>query len=329
MVARLTAAREPTAATGPTVPPWPPPGPPPRARPRSPRAGPPPGSRASARLREQAVASRRQRRRTGADRFWPGPQTRAGTASGPDPDRAPARAGRDQIDLDHDEPPVQPSWSSYWDETPDARTPYAEALDAGTDPDAWTPDTETPDTRIKASRPPRDPEAAARAICLRLITVEPRTRSQLAQALQRKQIPDAIADGILDRFTEVGLIDDQAFARAWVESRHHSRGLSRRALSTELRRRGVADDDVREAVETLDPDQEVATARQIVDRKLRSTRGQPPDARARRLVGALARKGYGPALAYRIVREALEAEGAELASGLDDPEPDLEDGLHG
>jgi SOS response regulatory protein OraA/RecX len=279
------------------------------------------------------VASRRQRRRTGADRFWPGPQTRAGTASGPDPDRDPARAGRDQIDLDHDEPPVQPSWSSYWDETPDARTPYAEALDAGTDPDAWTPDTETPDTetpdtetpdaRIKASQPPRDPEAAARAICLRLITVEPRTRSQLAQALQRKQIPDAIADGILDRFTEVGLIDDQAFARAWVESRHHSRGLSRRALSTELRRRGVADDDVREAVETLDPDQEVATARQIVDRKLRSTRGQPPDARARRLVGALARKGYGPALAYRIVREALEAEGAELAPGLDDPDPEL------
>jgi SOS response regulatory protein OraA/RecX len=279
------------------------------------------------------VASRRQRRRTGADRFWPGPPTRAGTASGPDPDRDPARAGRDQIDLDHDEPPVQPSWSSYWDETPDARTPYAEALDAGTDPDAWTPDTETPDTetpdtetpdaRIKASQPPRDPEAAARAICLRLITVEPRTRSQLAQALRRKQIPDAIADGILDRFTEVGLIDDQAFARAWVESRHHSRGLSRRALSTELRRRGVADDDVREAVETLDPDQEVATARQIVDRKLRSTRGQPPDARARRLVGALARKGYGPALAYRIVREALEAEGAELAPGLDDPDPEL------
>jgi regulatory protein len=260
-------------------------------------------------VREQAVASRRQRRRTGADRFWPGPQTPARTGSGPDPDRTdPDRTGWGRTDLDQDEAPVQPSWSSHWDETPDAETP----------------DNGTADAETKAPREaPRDPEAAARAICLRLITVEPRTRSQLAQALQRKQIPDAIADGILDRFTEVGLIDDQAFARAWVESRHHSRGLSRRALSTELRRRGVADDDVRDAVETLDPDQEVATARQIVDRKLPSTRGQPPDARARRLVGALARKGYGPALAYRIVREALEAEGAELAAGLDDPEPEL------
>jgi regulatory protein len=256
------------------------------------------------------VASR-QRRKTGADRFWPGPSARARAGAGPD---------LAQTDPDQDEAPVQPSWSSHWTEAPDAG-PYAGPdVDPDSGPDA---ETETP------REPPRDPEAAARAICLRLITVEPRTRSQLAQALQRKQIPDAIADGILDRFTEVGLIDDQAFARAWVESRHHSRGLSRRALSTELRRRGVADDDVRDAVETLDPDQEVATARQLVDRKLRSTRGQPPDARARRLVGVLARKGYGPALAYRIVREALEAEGAELAAGLDDPEPDPEDGLHG
>jgi regulatory protein len=242
------------------------------------------------------VASSRQRRKTGADRFWPGPSARAGAGLRPD--------GQGP---DTGEAPVQPSWSDHWSETPDP----------GDAPEA-------DGTRIQ-----RDPEAAARAICLRLITIEPRTRAQLAQALQRKQIPDAIADGILDRFTEVGLIDDQAFARAWVESRHHSRGLSRRALSTELRHRGVADDDVRDAVETLDPDQEVATARQIVDRKLRSTRGQPPDARARRLVGALARKGYGPALAYRIVREALEAEGAELAAGLDDPEPDPEDGLRG
>jgi regulatory protein len=262
------------------------------------------------------VASRRQRRRTGADRFWPGPQARAG--AGP---------GADLTSLDPPGVPIQPSWSDKW--TPDP----GPDPDPGTDDDG-APDDDAPEAGARAagaSRPPRDPEAAARSICLRLITIEPRTRAQLAQAMQRKQIPGEVADSILDRFTEVGLIDDQAFARAWVESRHHSRGLSRRVLSTELRRRGVADDDVREAVETLDPDQEVATARQIVDRKLRSTRGQPPDARARRLVGALARKGYGPALSYRIVREALEAEGddgLELAAALDDPELDaaLEDG---
>ena len=158
-----------------------------------------------------------------------------------------------------------------------------------------------------------DPEAAARQICLRLLTIEPRSRSQLAEALRRRHIPGPAAEAVLDRFTQAGLIDDPAFARAWVESRHHSRGLSRRALSAELHRRGVADEDVHDAIELVDDDQEAATARRLIAGKVRSTRGQPPVARVRKLMGVLARKGYGPALAYRVVREAIEAEAAEGA----------------
>ncbi len=170
------------------------------------------------------------------------------------------------------------------------------------------------------------PEAAARQICLRLLTLAPRTRAQLADALQRRHIPGPAAEAVLDRFTEAGLIDDPAFARAWVESRHHGRGLSRRALSTELRRRGVADEDVQEAVELVGPDQEVATARQLIAGRVAATRDQPSATRVRKLMGALARKGYGTALAYRVVREALEAEGpegAELAGELSEPDPDV------
>lgn len=171
-----------------------------------------------------------------------------------------------------------------------------------------------------AARVAEDPEGAAREICLRLLTFAPRTRAQLADALRRRGVPEQVAETVLDRFTEAGLIDDPAFARAWVESRHYSRGLSRRALSAELRRRGVADDDVHEAVETLDPDQEMATARQLIARRAAATRGQPAEARVRKLMGVLARKGYGSALAYRVVRETLEHEGAGLAA--DVPEPD-------
>src|SRR5262249_23326143 len=78
-------------------------------------------------------------------------------------------------------------------------------------------------------------EEAARVICLRLLTSGPRTRAQLATALRKRRIPDEVADSVLGRFAEVGLIDDAAFARAWVESRHHGRGLGRRALAAELR----------------------------------------------------------------------------------------------
>ena len=158
----------------------------------------------------------------------------------------------------------------------------------------------------------------ARQICLRMLTAAPRTRAQLADALRRRGIPDDVAEEMLGRFADVKLIDDAMFATAWVESRHHGRGLSGRALAAELRHRGVGSEDIRAAVDHLGPEQEVATARALVARRLAATRGQPVPARMRRLVGVLARKGYAPALAYRVVREALEQEGADLAeAGID------------
>lgn len=173
-----------------------------------------------------------------------------------------------------------------------------------------------------------DPEAAARQICLRMLTAAPRTRAQLADALRRRGIPEDAAEAVLERFGEVKLIDDAAFAAAWVESRHHGRGLAGRALAAELKQRGVPPADVKAAIGGLDPQQEIATARGLVARRLASTKGQPLTARIRRLTGMLARKGYSPAIAYRVVREALEQEGLDPAAAgidLDDPpeaEPD-------
>jgi regulatory protein len=160
-------------------------------------------------------------------------------------------------------------------------------------------------------------------VCLRLLTLAPRTRAQLADALRKRDIPEEIAEEVLGRFTDVGLIDDAAFARAWVESRHHGRGLSARALGAELRRRGVDDDQIRQAVDELGPDAEVETARLLVARKLASTRGLAAEVRTRRLAGMLARKGYPAGLAFRVIREALEAEG--VAAGPDDLDWDVPD----
>ncbi|MER6143830.1 recombination regulator RecX [Streptomyces sparsogenes] len=159
--------------------------------------------------------------------------------------------------------------------------------------------------------PPRDPEEQARAICLRLLTGTPRTRRQLADALRTRGIPDEVAQEVLSRFEDAGLIDDAAFADAWVESRHHSRGLARRALARELRTKGVDPALIDEAVGQLDAEQEEHTARELVERKLRATRGLDREKRLRRLAGMLARKGYAEGLALRVVRRALEEEGED------------------
>ena len=155
-----------------------------------------------------------------------------------------------------------------------------------------------------------DPEARARQVCLTLLTFAPRTRAQLAVALRKRGIPEGVADEVLARFEDVGLIDDAAFARSWVESRHYSRGLAGRALSAELKQRGVAPDEIRAALdEQLSPDAEATAARRLVERRIPGTRGLPADQRTRRLAGMLARKGYSAGLAYRVIKEALEAEG--------------------
>ncbi|MFJ6838100.1 recombination regulator RecX [Streptomyces sp. NPDC091209] len=172
-------------------------------------------------------------------------------------------------------------------------------------------------SRAEKGEPPGDPAERARAICLRLLTGTPRTRKQLADALRKREIPDEVADEVLSRFEEVGLINDSAFADAWVESRHHGRGLARRALVQELRTKGVESTLIDEAVGQLDSEQEEATARELVARKLRSTRGLDRDKRLRRLAGMLARKGYSQGMALRVVRRALEEEG-EDTEGLGD-----------
>lgn len=171
-----------------------------------------------------------------------------------------------------------------------------------------------------------DPESAARGICLRALTGAPKTRSQLADLLEQRGIPEDAAQTVLDRFTEVGLIDDAAIARAWVSSRQAGRGLARRALSAELRAKGVEPEVAAEAVEAIDDDDERTAARRLVDRKVAAMRRLDRATATRRLMGMLARKGYNGGLAAAVVREALDADAvdsdSDAVSGFDDLDED-------
>jgi regulatory protein len=164
--------------------------------------------------------------------------------------------------------------------------------------------------------PEPDQEAVARKILLDQLTGQARSRTELAARLAAKNVPDDLATRLLDRVEEVGLVDDAAFARSWVAARQPAgpgggKGLARRALAQELRRKGIADDVAREAIDEVDPDDEEAAARALVRRKLRTMSGVEPDKAVRRLVGMLARKGYPPGLAFAVVRDELALEGAD------------------
>jgi regulatory protein len=166
----------------------------------------------------------------------------------------------------------------------------------------------------------REPDAAsvARALALRQLAAAPRSRAQLEAALARRQVPQDVAGQVLDRFAEVGLVDDVSYAETLVRSRHDDRGLARRALVHELRAKGVSPEIADRALAHLDPDQERERARALVARRAAATVGLEHERRRRRLVSMLARKGYAAGVALAVVDEVLRGEGIE------DRDPDVE-----
>jgi regulatory protein len=158
-----------------------------------------------------------------------------------------------------------------------------------------------------ADGPEADHEAVARKILLDQLTGQARSRKELSDKLASRNVPDEIAIALLDRFEEVGLVDDEAFARSWIASRQPGKGLARRALAQELRRKGIDDEVARDALDEVDPADEEAAARALVRKKLRTLSRVDDTTATRRLVGMLARKGYSSGLAFAVVRDELAA----------------------
>lgn len=156
-----------------------------------------------------------------------------------------------------------------------------------------------------------DPVEAARSLVLDKLSRRAHTRQELSDALAKKGIPAEAATEVLDRMTEVGLVDDQAFAESWVESRQQRRFLSKRALRQELQRKGVDRDDTEAALEGVDRDDEYAAAKALAVKKLRSMSALEPHVQRRRLAGALARRGFGPSIVGDVLQEISEPDGED------------------
>jgi regulatory protein len=152
-------------------------------------------------------------------------------------------------------------------------------------------------------------EEQARALCLRLLTGRSRTRAELSGQLSKRGYPDDVRERVLDRLAAVGLVDDAEFAEQWVRSRRAKAGKSRRALAAELHTKGVDDDVITAALSGIDAGAERDRAEQLVRAKLKRENLDGDRMRvARRLVGMLARRGYGQNLASEIVLAELAAE---------------------
>jgi regulatory protein len=131
-----------------------------------------------------------------------------------------------------------------------------------------------------------------------------RTRKELVLMLSRKRVPAEVSGPVLDRLEQVGLVNDEAYARAFVASRQRSRPRGRRGLAAELAAKGVSREVIdRVLAQVQEAENPVLAARRAVLPKLRQLAGKPPAEIRRKAEQFLLRRGFS----YQEAREALQA----------------------
>ena len=164
-------------------------------------------------------------------------------------------------------------------------------------------------------REPIGPNAALEA-ATRFLSVRPRSRWEVERRLRRGGADEVVISETLDRLAELGLVDDSAFARWWLEQRDRHAPRGQRLVEAELRQHGVGRDvidqlrEMRGEGDTASPDED-ERARAALEAHLRG-RPVPSEPKARQRIGMfLVRRGFAPDVA----RAAIRAAGEEAGGG--------------
>src|SRR5699024_1013431 len=126
------------------------------------------------------------------------------------------------------------------------------------------------------------------------------------ERLLKREISSEIADEVLDRYEEVGLIDDAEYARMLVRTCYREKGQARRAIAQELRRKGLSDAHSASALEQIDDSDESQRAQELVEKRVRSLGNVSRDRAVQRLMGYLGRRGYSTAVALSVIHSVLD-----------------------
>lgn len=161
-------------------------------------------------------------------------------------------------------------------------------------------------------------KSKVRARALGLLDQRARSRHELQDRLVAAEFDPVLVDEVLDDLERTGLVDDASFAYEWVRQRHTHRGKSRRILNQELIEKGVGQGHREEALAQIEPEDESSVALAVARKAARRVRSVPEDytdkqKALRRIVGSLARRGFGHSLSMDSATRALEERIAELA----------------
>jgi len=156
-----------------------------------------------------------------------------------------------------------------------------------------------------------DPYSIANTIALNALVARAKSKGELLAHLKKRGVEDDVAQATIFRLQESGLINDEEFAKAWTQSRHTSKKLSKRIIAGELRTRGVDQSSIDQALDEIDDESEYRTAFSLGMKKYNTMSRLEPEIQIRRIQSLLQRKGFSFPTIARVIRE-LDVQSDEL-----------------
>jgi len=156
-----------------------------------------------------------------------------------------------------------------------------------------------------------DPYSIANTIALNALVARAKSKGELLAHLKKRGVEDDVAQATIFRLQESGLINDEEFAKAWTQSRHTSKKLSKRIIAGELRTRGVDQSSIDQALDEIDDESEYRTAFSLGMKKYNTMSRLEPEVQIRRIQSLLQRKGFTFPTIARVIRE-LDVQSDEL-----------------
>lgn len=163
-----------------------------------------------------------------------------------------------------------------------------------------------PDEPFADSPELADAYAKAKKTALNMLAMRDHSSTELREKLLRRDFDPAAVDRLIAKLERSNLLDDGQFAQRFAKAQRESRKLSRSALRRQLVKKGIDEETIAVVVAEVDGEEDLA--REVAEKKARSTRGLDHEVRERRILGMLARRGFSSTICLKVTREVL-AEG--------------------
>lgn len=149
------------------------------------------------------------------------------------------------------------------------------------------------------------------ALSLKFLSYRQRSEKEIRDYLMRKKVAEETVDQIIAKLKEQRFLNDEEFARMWIESRNRSKPRSKRLLTLELKQKGISDEIIEsqlgqvfdgQAGQKLGGKDDVFLAKKVIMRKVNKYKNLPKQEIYKKLGGMLARRGFD----WETIKEAID-----------------------